>query len=365
MMNNANLQEYGIAPLPEIEESGFIPEAVPLGDLQRASENDPGELIKHRFLCRGGGLLLVGPTGIGKSSLSMQLMLSWAIGRPCFGLTPARPLKSLIVQAENDDGDLAEMRDGVLNGLGFDDLERAKALANVLTCRVDDVCGMDFFSKIVSPLLEQHHPDLLNPDPLLAYLGGDVSRQEVVSPWLRNGLNPLLTKHNCACVLVHHTNKPKSGTEKPDWQAGDFAYLGSGSAELANWSRAVAAMRSIGSNEVFEFILAKRGGRAGWKTPEGTKRYSSFLAHSKVPGEICWQEVDADSVDVGQKGRPVIHSADDIADLLESELTSKEWESLASEECGISKRSFFRLKKTAMDNKLVFKTLSGKWAKQP
>ncbi len=52
------------------------------------------ELLRHRYLCRGGGLLLAGPTGIGKSSLSMQFMISWALGRPVFGIEPARPIKS-------------------------------------------------------------------------------------------------------------------------------------------------------------------------------------------------------------------------------------------------------------------------------
>jgi RecA-family ATPase len=96
------------------------PRALPgkrLSELVRPDEHDPSELLKHRFLCRGGGMLLVGPTGIGKSSYSMQEMILWALGREAFGMVPARPLKSLLVQAENDDGDLAEMRDGVVLGL--------------------------------------------------------------------------------------------------------------------------------------------------------------------------------------------------------------------------------------------------------
>lgn len=68
-----------------------------LSELVRFHENDPNELLRSRYLCRGGGLLLVGPTGIGKSSLSMQLMLSWALGRSAFGIQPARPLKSLLI----------------------------------------------------------------------------------------------------------------------------------------------------------------------------------------------------------------------------------------------------------------------------
>ena len=78
-----------------------------LSELVRFHENDPNELLRYRYLCRGGGLLLVGPTGIGKSSLSMQLMLLWALGRAALGIQPARPLKSLLIQAENDDGDLS------------------------------------------------------------------------------------------------------------------------------------------------------------------------------------------------------------------------------------------------------------------
>src|SRR5688500_19891006 len=99
------------------------PDAKLLSALVRPIDGDPNELLRHRFLCRGGGLLLVGPTGIGKSSLSMQAMIMWAVGRGVFWIQPVRPLKSLLVQAENDEGDLAEMRDGVIAGLHLNDTE--------------------------------------------------------------------------------------------------------------------------------------------------------------------------------------------------------------------------------------------------
>ena len=70
--------------------------------------------------CALRALLLVGATGLGKSSLAMQLMIKWSLGQAAFELEPARPLKSLLIQAENDDGDLAEMKFGVF-------LELAKA----------------------------------------------------------------------------------------------------------------------------------------------------------------------------------------------------------------------------------------------
>ncbi len=166
--------------------------ARPLGELVRPSQGDPNELLRHRYLCRGGGLLLVGPTGIGKSSLSMQFMLLWALGREAFGIAPARPLKSLLIQAENDDGDLAEMRDGVRSGLGLKEEEARAAFANIIVCREDSLMSDEFFKDRVIPLLKEYQPDLLWIDPVLAYLGGEANSQKDVGRFLRNQLNPVL-----------------------------------------------------------------------------------------------------------------------------------------------------------------------------
>jgi len=335
-----------------------IHECIPLSEIKRPDPSqDDSELIKFRFLCRGGGLLMPGPSGIGKSSLSMQLMLSWALGKSCFGLCPAKPLKSLLVQAENDPGDIAEFRDGILKGMGLSQEEAQQACSAILTCHVNDSCGDGFF-EILPPLLEKHRPDILWLDPLLAYLGGDVCRQEIVSPWLRNKLNPLLCRFQCGAVIIHHTNKPPSGKEKPDWAAGDFAYLGSGSAELANWPRAVMAIRSIGDHDAFELKLGKRGRRVGWQNEDGTPRYETFIAHSQ--SGICWQEV---TLKDPESGRPKSVSVEKLVGLLKgTEKTAPEWFQLAKDELGMSQATFYRLKSEAEDKELVFKSkVSNKW----
>lgn len=270
------------------------PEAKLLSQLIKPPENDPSELLRYRFLCRGGGALLVGPTGIGKSSLSMQAMVLWALGRDAFGIVPARPLKSLLIQAENDDGDLAEMRDGVITGLNLTSAEAQRACENIVVIREDSSAGLPFINSIVEPLLKAHSPDLLWIDPALAFLGAEASSQKDVSAFLRTMLNPLLNKYQCGCVVVHHTNKPASGKEKSDWSAGDFAYLGSGSIEWADWSRAVLAVRSIGSHSVFELRAAKRGARLQWVLEDGvTRTFAKLIAHGSEGGPIYWRMADA------------------------------------------------------------------------
>ena len=61
----------------------------------------------------------------------MQMMITWALGRPLFGIEPVRPITSLIIQAENDEGDMAEMKDGVFSGLNLTVEERTLASSKI------------------------------------------------------------------------------------------------------------------------------------------------------------------------------------------------------------------------------------------
>ncbi len=361
---SATLQEYGIRddlPGEPTETKGHPPAARKLSELECPKSADQTELLKNRFLCRGGGLLLCGPTGIGKSSFSMQAMILWAIGEPCFGIVPARPLKSLLIQAENDDGDLVEFRDGICAGLKLTEDKIKLATDNVVIACENARTSTRFFAEVEEPLLELHKPGLLWIDPALAYIGGEVSSQRDVGAFLRNGLNPLLNRFNCAAVIVHHTNKPLTGREKANWQAGDFAYLGSGSAEWANWSRAVLALRSIGSHDVFELRAGKRGGRLGWTDEHGDKMFHKFIAHAKESGAILWREVAAD--EAGQGGRPKSYDVEEFLALLPAGgLATGEWKKLAKDECGVSESTFHRERRMLEKAGRIIKSkIDGKW----
>ena len=288
------------------EQPSNPPVAVSLGDLVRPLENDPNELLKSRYLCKGGSLLLVGPTGVGKSSLAMQAMIQWALGRPAFGIEPTRPLNSVVIQAENDDGDLIEMRDGVFKGMELLPEQTAEAFNRIKMCREDVRTGTAFFENTVRPLLEEHRPDLLWIDPVLAYLGGDASSQEVVSGFLRNQLNPLLHEFNCGAVIVHHTNKPPKKNDGNGWSGGDFAYMGSGSAEWANWARAVLALKSTPAQGIYELHAGKRGGHLRWRATDETRVFSQYIAHSKGEGEIFWRPATESEIESSQaRGKTV------------------------------------------------------------
>lgn len=268
---------------------------VSIGDLKTPEDGDPSELLRYRFLSRGGSLMIIGRAGIGKSSLSMQAAFVWALGKPFFGVAPAGPIKSLIVQAENDPGDMALTRNGILTGLSVSHADSDAIFGRVHTVHIDDQTG-DQFLATLNRLLDDHRPDLVWLDPLLAFCGCDVSDQEAMSAFLRTGLNPLLHRYDCAGVILHHESKPKADNAKQaTGGVTDLSYASMGSSELANWPRGVLVLRSCGG-DVFELHAAKRGNKLRWVEPDGSRKFSQHLAHSKEHGVDYWREATPDEV---------------------------------------------------------------------
>ena len=338
--------------MPETPEPGQVA-ARPLADLERHKDGaDPNELLRHRYLCRGGGVLIVGPTGVGKSSLSLQLAIQWALGRECFGIVPTRPLTSLIIQAENDDGDLAEMRDGVIKGLGLSEADAKTAGESVFVWREDSRSGVEFFEEVVIELLKRQPVDLFFIDPVLAFMKGEASSQKDVGMFLRKQLNPVLQAGKCGAILLHHTNKPPTGKNKGELSGSERAYLGSGSIEWANWPRGVLALCKTSSDGVFELVAGKRGGRLGWRSDDDLESLSKLISHSKEAGEICWGEADDD--ETPRKGRPKSLDAEVIFRLLPSEgLSAGEWKSKSVEALAISESTFHRLRRALLKEKRI------------
>jgi hypothetical protein len=292
---------------------------------------DPTCLLGDRFLCESGSMLMVGQSGIGKSSLTAQGTVLWGLGLDLFGLTPAKPLKSVVIQAENDDGDLAEEVQGVVDGLHLshrlDELDK-----QVIILRETARTAADFVA-LVRVVVETYKPNLVWIDPLLAFLGGDVSDQQTVSKFLRNGINPIALEHRCAFIAVHHTGKPpkESGRQKT---SGELAYLGIGSSDMTNWARAILVLREV-EDDLYELRAVKRGKRSGLLETKisQTRGSKAFIQHGQegifwrysdqVPGQ---EELDAQAEAVNEIGFEIGSGGKrykDIIDIISKVLKTK------------------------------------------
>jgi hypothetical protein len=253
-------------------------------DFSKRQIDESKTLLGNRYLCRGGGLFIVAPSGIGKSVLAAQAAIECAIGRRSFGIRPARPLKSFIIQAEDDEGDIIEMAQ-IVDHLELNSEQRKLVASNTHIEFVNDVTSNDFLRLCDSFLLRRGATDLLWINPYTAYLGADIKDDGENTRFLRNGLNPILTKHECAAVVLHHTPKTNF-RDTSTWKPSDWMYSGAGAAVLTNWARAYLAIDPCGDPGVYKFIAAKRGKRIGWG--DRFPVFEQFWAHSTQEGQLLW-----------------------------------------------------------------------------
>lgn len=274
------------------KETESIGEEVSLVELRNFKPDaDPNNILGKRWLCKGSSLMIIGQSGIGKSSLAMQCALMWAVGKDFYGVRPVRQLKSLIIQHENDKGDLAEMFNGVMVGTGLNQHVGidAEIDRHLVIIRERAHTGAAFL-RILQKLIDKHRPDLVWIDPLYTYIGDDISQQKVCAQFLCDGLGPITEATGVTWMLMHHTGKPPSDPKSRKGRTStDKSYDGLGSSILTNWIRATITVTKA-TEEIFECNFGKRGKRAGSKDKTGTENTVIYLKHSTTG--ICWEISD-------------------------------------------------------------------------
>ena len=268
-----------------------------LGPLKDEADDD-NVLFSGNWLGRGGGLLITASSGVGKSSLIVQSLLSWSLGKE-FLARPnnGRRLKCALVQSEDSQRDLQEIRDGMIKGFssaGWAEEEVNDAVGSMHIWSCVGKVGKDFCEWLRA---QQHDDpvDIIAVNPIQGFFGGDISKQEDVSRFLREGLDPILKgeygTRPCAAVLVQHTPKITATKDGNDAEVGNYGeYLGAGSHEWTDWTRAnLVFLKHKGSSDFFDLQAAKRGKRLGWIGPDGHPTIRKLLAHSS--GYIYWRIV--------------------------------------------------------------------------
>ena len=140
--------------------------------------------------------------------------------------------------------------------------ETTSALQGRLAVVAEAVQTGEEFANTVRHLVAKHKPDLVWLDPLLSFVGDDISRQDVCSRFLRQLLNPIADETGVIWMIMHHTPKPSADPKsKSGWNSTDHSYAGTGSSEFTNWARAVTILRSTKNDGEFNLTLAKRGER--------------------------------------------------------------------------------------------------------
>ncbi|NLF99508.1 MAG: AAA family ATPase [Lentisphaerae bacterium] len=286
---------------------GQFPEPIP-------EKDNPAALFRNGWLRKGGGAFLIAPSGVGKSVLTVQAAICWSLGQPFFGICPVRPLKIVVIQAEDDREEVAEFRNSVRHGLttdfNFDDYDIRIALgmedpatARVFFYKAVGKVGEAFVEELDILLETNPDVDLLIVNPFQSYFGGDCGRNADLSRFFRTQLDPVikdaddLGRDRAGILFIHHTNKPPNDKDlRAEWGNDEFAqYIGAGGAEIVNWARAILSLMPSGVPGVFRYICGKRWQRLDWVGLDGKPCRQKLIRHAEN-GCIYWRDATEEDV---------------------------------------------------------------------
>ena len=254
----------------------------------------------RRWICQGYPFQIVGFSGTGKSSMAAHLAVNWAIGHAPWGLRPVRPLRILMVQAENDLGDASEAIIGATAKLVESDRRLLKE--NLIFVRQATKTGFAFV-EYLGQMVEKHRIDLIIADPLLAYADFDIASQAETTAFLRGpgGVHEMLQRTKAALLYMHHTTKPKSADDLDGMTPQQLAYLGAGCSEWVNFARDSGYLfrtsrKSSDNRPVYRFGFSKRQSRSGLKDASDRFAGHIHLCHAEG-GDIRWEYAPPDMDD--------------------------------------------------------------------
>lgn len=241
-----------------------------VSSLLNYTRNSSGNfLLGDGFLERGNAIMIQGSSGAGKSKTTQAWAGSFAAGIEFLGVRPTAPLNVLYIQAEDTVDDLAESMQGFSKHTLNSEDDLVEQLEKNLT--IVTVVGQsgDEFLAWVDKACDLHKPDILVVDPLLAFIGCDLVDQKAVTRFLRSQLQPILIRHNCGFIGVHHKRKKSDG---PDIDQS------LGSMEFSAFFRGIISINVPETrHQEMTIKVAKRQRQMGWRDEAGRPTDTKYV----------------------------------------------------------------------------------------
>jgi hypothetical protein len=215
-----------------------------LTELMALNFNDDDNFFGDRILAAGQPCTLIGPGGVGKSRLSMQLAICMITGRPFLDMpTRGRGHRWLFMQSENNNRRLHWDLKRICEALNLSGLELAEVDQRLFIHTLEN--DLDSFLNLMDPrsnaaidkAIQDKKPSFVVWDPLNTLTNGDLNADldmraviTAISQVTRKG------DLNRVPVVLHHSLTGKAGAAKAvGW---DKASYGRNSKTLHSWTRA-------------------------------------------------------------------------------------------------------------------------------
>ena len=314
-----------------------------------ASDN----MLADRVLAKGQFMTLLGPGGIGKSRLAIQLAISSITGRNFVGLETHGTNQSwLFVQTENN---CRRLQSDLRNFKKWAGENWATVNERLHFHTVESDCDSYLplndsgaFNRI-RQLIRDIKPGVVVFDPLRDFGVGDLNSDadmgetcQSIARLVRDG-DP-----NRACIVLHHSLTGKIGASKANgFDRGSF---GRNSKVLQGWTRGQINVAPASAEDNTRLIVACGKNSNGREFPPfGIKLNPDTMVYEVDPSF----DLKAWEGEVSGKTSTPILSAEKVAELCDGSLTKAKLVKLVRTETGCSQAFAYRVLDKAADRKLI------------
>lgn len=315
--------------------------------------------LGDRMLAAGRMVSFLGPGGVGKSRLVLQMAVCCILGEPFLGLdSHAKGKKWLIIQTENNNRRLSmDMRalqnEYDINGPRMDLVKRCLSIHTV-ECMEDAYVDLTIEEdyRQVSGLIEDEQPDIVVLDPLNTFtardLNSDAEMREVtrlISQAVRSG-NP----DRCALV-IHHSLTGKAGAAKASgWDKSSF---GRNSKNLLNAVRAQWNLTTVDPDDSTQLMLGGGKNNDGALLPEMGVKFDEERGIYDYDPDFDLEEFRAALEGKANEKSGIVVPGNVIANLFSGQVTGGELSDKIAKNFDVSKSQTYRLIKSAVDDKYL------------
>lgn len=240
-------------------------------------------LIGNGFLEPENFVGIIGASYAGKSTLSAQMSVRFAIGDPCFGVKVRKPLRSIFFQAEDSENKLIRISH-LCRRMALTPGERQLVAKNTAVVTLQGVQDSDAIAEM-ERYAEVFKPDVIWVNPLTSFLSKGVYDEVGLNDFIRGSFPSILRKLGCGGVLIQHPPKP-SGRNSNEQTIYELQYFGAGMAAITNASRGSLILLPV-EGDVFALCGGKGFHELGWVTDRIYLRRSL-----DGEGNMLWEPCD-------------------------------------------------------------------------
>ena len=197
--------------------------------------------LENGVFAKGQSLTVLGPGGLGKSRLLLQLAVCTILGKPFIGMpVQSKELKWLVLQVENGNRRLQTDFDALKKWVGETDWATVEKNLVIHTIETPDDANLSLSDSTVleqlKDVIAQTKPDVIAIDPLSGFAAGSLNNDAGMQKTCK-ALGGLATTNSkwASLVVLHHTLTGKAGAAKASGY--DRGAYGRGSKTLNNWTR--------------------------------------------------------------------------------------------------------------------------------